>query len=577
MQESYFRAIVSLTMKPKNQQINHPFPDKHHGNYLVGKRTTIQKNKWKDVTFDMGFKASYQLINNEILVVQGKGYSGLEDEKQAVLFGNAIILNHLPHDQKYVMVQDWKHYENSSSEARQYFIDALVTSRRLKAIVFCNTTWTQAMSIKIAARLKVLKMTVYICPSLSVAIDYAEKIMADLPVKHLKDNPSRSLFSIPEWIRKKRYKNLIQDLLEYIEAIDWQSGKFIKPYTIDSRHVMLPVFDAITFIKSQLDMTFQDRNKIEQQLTLHKANLEKIVTQRTRDLEASKRHFKQLLEYSPISTAILENDYHLSFINQKFTNTFGWDLDEINSPLKMASIIFQTPGNRQKRFKAWADSIFLSRGETRDFGIQEKKVLCKDGSHCVVEISVNCIDDRILILINDITKRKKAEAKLAELAIRDELTGLYNRRYFMETLEVEFQRSSRYNLPLSMIFIDVDHFKQVNDTHGHPGGDSLLKGLADIFQKNFRNLDTIFRIGGEEFAVIFPETSIVQALKAAVRLKTTVEKTSFKIEGKTIWITISIGLSMVSETINSKGMFMKLVDDALYLAKKRGRNRIECL
>jgi len=163
---------------------------------------------------------------------------------------------------------------------------------------------------------------------------------------------------------------------------------------------------------------------------------------------------------------------------------------------------------------------------------------------------------------------------LLKEAITDGLTDLYDHKYLMLRLEEEVDRSKRYARPVSLLMIDIDHFKGYNDTFGHPAGDGILVGLADIFKRCARKVDTVARYGGEEFAIILPETNKEGANILAERLRRQVETASF--EGN-INITISIGLSFFDgkDTSFTKENFIKDADEALYRAKSRGRNRVE--
>jgi len=279
-----------------------------------------------------------------------------------------------------------------------------------------------------------------------------------------------------------------------------------------------------------------------------------------------------------VSIAVVQENYCLSFINQKLTDTFGWTLEEVATLIQVVPLVFPNQDNfetGEKKFIAWADAILASTSPTRQFGPNERQILCKDGSIRTAEVTATGIGNTILVLMNDITKRKIAEAKLEEYAIKDDLTSLYNRRHFMTTLGLEFDRFKRYSIPLSMMFIDIDYFKQVNDTHGHPAGDKVLKALADIAGNTFREIDTVFRIGGEEFAVIMPEIPLIEAVSAAQRLKKAVETTEFDLGNALVKMTISIGVSMASGAHATPNLFMKQIDNALYKAKNNGRNRIE--
>lgn len=171
-------------------------------------------------------------------------------------------------------------------------------------------------------------------------------------------------------------------------------------------------------------------------------------------------------------------------------------------------------------------------------------------------------------------------AKLFEetrfLSVTDGLTALYNRRYFMERLVEEFDRTKRYKRTLSLILIDIDHFKAFNDANGHPEGDYLLRSFAEIMKKIARKSDVVARYGGEEFIIILPETDKEMAIITAERLRTEVEKTDFK-GGQTQplgRVTISLGVSYFQESTASFEELIKMADNALYHAKEDGRNRV---
>jgi diguanylate cyclase (GGDEF)-like protein len=162
------------------------------------------------------------------------------------------------------------------------------------------------------------------------------------------------------------------------------------------------------------------------------------------------------------------------------------------------------------------------------------------------------------------------------LSITDGLTALYNRRYFMERLAEEFDRSKRYKRQLSIILIDIDHFKKFNDANGHPEGDYLLRSFAEIMKKIARKSDVVARYGGEEFIIILPETDKEMATITAERLRSEVEKTDFK-GGQTQFlgrVTISSGVASFQENTASFEELIKMADDAMYRAKEDGRNRV---
>jgi diguanylate cyclase (GGDEF)-like protein len=164
-----------------------------------------------------------------------------------------------------------------------------------------------------------------------------------------------------------------------------------------------------------------------------------------------------------------------------------------------------------------------------------------------------------------------------ELSNRDELTGLYNRRYFFERFEKEVERAKRYERILSVIMLDIDHFKNYNDSFGHLRGDTLLKKLACLFEKCLRKADVIARYGGEEFFVLLPETDKEQACRAAEKLRSAVEENDFhadRPELKPGKITITLGVASLPRDALEALSLLDLADKALYFGKAQGRNRV---
>jgi len=175
----------------------------------------------------------------------------------------------------------------------------------------------------------------------------------------------------------------------------------------------------------------------------------------------------------------------------------------------------------------------------------------------------------------DETTTRQLEKELRRLATTDPLTGAHNRRHFTERATAEISRGRRYASPVSMLTIDIDHFKDVNDTYGHPAGDEVLKVLVRVCKETLRISDIFARMGGEEFSAILPETDAQAALQSAERLREAVAKTKVVIDDKIISYTISIGLSQILGPKDSLEELMRRADTALYRAKDLGRNRVE--
>ena len=167
--------------------------------------------------------------------------------------------------------------------------------------------------------------------------------------------------------------------------------------------------------------------------------------------------------------------------------------------------------------------------------------------------------------------------EMEKLAITDSLTGLYNRRYFFAFAENEIERSKRYKKHLSIIMVDIDHFKKINDSFGHQAGDLVLKEIADICLAILRKVDVMCRYGGEEFVVLLPETEVADAAHAAERMCTAISSLRLKTEKGDVSVSVSIG---VAEMEKSRASFEKLLaaaDTALYSAKEAGRNRVRVI
>jgi diguanylate cyclase (GGDEF)-like protein len=163
--------------------------------------------------------------------------------------------------------------------------------------------------------------------------------------------------------------------------------------------------------------------------------------------------------------------------------------------------------------------------------------------------------------------------EVKSLAIRDSLTGLYNSRHFREVLAHQVELSRRYAWPLSLLFLDIDNFKSINDTWGHPDGDLVLKALANFLQSHVRLADVLCRYGGEEFVALLPQTSWNQAHRLAERLREGIAATPIPLSHGEIHITVSIGLSCLTPQLSGEDL-VKAADAALYQAKQAGKNRV---
>ncbi len=219
---------------------------------------------------------------------------------------------------------------------------------------------------------------------------------------------------------------------------------------------------------------------------------------------------------------------------------------------------------------------------TRNGGCKQyqTEIIRKEGDCIWAEFSAQafCDDNGALThidgLVLDITERKKRHAHLCRMANRDGLTGVYNRRRFMEKLQESFRQACESHHPLSLIMIDVDYFKTVNDRFGHVAGDQALKRIASACRKGLRDRDILGRLGGEEFAVILWDVDRIRSLQIAERLRKNVEKDVLCIADDVIKTTVSIGLCTLNSGVSDVQGLLKAADKALYRAKREGRNRV---
>jgi two-component system cell cycle response regulator len=167
------------------------------------------------------------------------------------------------------------------------------------------------------------------------------------------------------------------------------------------------------------------------------------------------------------------------------------------------------------------------------------------------------------------------QRQMSESALRDGLTKAFNKRYFTERIESEYLYAVRHDAPMSLMFIDIDHFKRINDVHGHPAGDYVLVELAKLAHGCLRNEDIFSRYGGEEFAVISRGTDAAESQALAERLRRAVETHAFSYEGKPIAVTISVGVARAPRVgVTSPADLVAVADETMYTAKRSGRNRV---
>jgi diguanylate cyclase len=184
----------------------------------------------------------------------------------------------------------------------------------------------------------------------------------------------------------------------------------------------------------------------------------------------------------------------------------------------------------------------------------------------------------IIYDVTDVALNKKgfqeANSKLKQLSQTDTLTQLYNQGYWRQCCSREYKRHTRTQQPSTLIMLDIDHFKKVNDTYGHLFGDQVIKEVASCLRKNKRDTDIAGRYGGEEFTLILIDTDLKNSKLVAERIRQAIEKLEFLYQGKPVKVTASLGLAQITTNISDYKVWIKTADQGLYLAKNSGRNQI---
>lgn len=262
-------------------------------------------------------------------------------------------------------------------------------------------------------------------------------------------------------------------------------------------------------------------------------------------------------------------DGMLKKINPAWEKTLGWPEVELTS---RPWIDFVHPDDIEMTLEAGA--ALLDGQTVNQF---QNRYRCKDGSYRW--LSWNSVpqlnEGLIFCVVRDVTEQKRIERELEILATTDPLTEQLNRRSFMERANEAWSRFERYGRPCSTIMLDLDHFKRVNDTHGHKAGDKVLRALAKTVESVLREVDSLGRVGGEEFAVLLPETDAESALQAAERIRTKVEKMEVPFDGEIICVTVSLGVACARESDSEFDDILRRADEALYRAKDAGRNQVK--
>lgn len=285
-------------------------------------------------------------------------------------------------------------------------------------------------------------------------------------------------------------------------------------------------------------------------------------------------NFRDLYENAPIGYLTLAADGLITNANELLLSNLGYARDEVVNKLYLKDVV--DGGSR-----AEAERLLLTLVDAKERN-SRMTMRAADGTKICMRcnISLRTAENSSLPMgrcsLQDITEQIHLEQRLGELARKDPLTGLANRRGFDEVAANELDRARRTATALSVITLDIDHFKHVNDTHGHAAGDEVLKALAEHSQARLRSTDIFARMGGEEFVILLPDTSIDQAVEKAESLRQALAEIVVSLSnGTNVQITVSFGVAALIKHGTDISQVLEAADKALYEAKRSGRNCVK--
>ncbi len=364
----------------------------------------------------------------------------------------------------------------------------------------------------------------------------------------------RTSFDLNIWEDKDARSNILQDLqlhgrVENLEIrLRRKSGQvfpaliFITP---------LALHDTPCLLTMMMDIT--ERKQVEEQL------------RETRDA------LQTIINSSPLAILTLNAEDLITMWNPAAEAMFGWPEKQI-----LGTANPTVPESKSKEYDALRQATLNGMAFSNLDTLRKNK----DGSLFPVSLSVAPLRGQQsqvigrMHIIADITERKRLQEELRQQATTDELTRVSNRRHFLDLASIEIKRSVRLKRAPTVALIDIDHFKQINDTYGHAAGDQALIGFTRICQKQIREIDVFARFGGDEFVLLLPETNQDQAYDVVERIRLAIVEQPIQLESQQVAFTISSGIASLSDSMESIDTLLRQADLALYRAKETGRNKV---
>jgi diguanylate cyclase (GGDEF)-like protein/PAS domain S-box-containing protein len=278
-----------------------------------------------------------------------------------------------------------------------------------------------------------------------------------------------------------------------------------------------------------------------------------------------------LLKNIPLSAFIANSAGEIISLNEKMCKLIGEQPFKVNLSIES---LFDMPSS--KKLKS-----LISKGFEQEIRNPYATTFIKNTKGRCIQIEINGkkldfgSNDLWIFIVSEVDKLKREIANLKIRATKDELTGVDNRWSFFQSLDEEIKKAKRFNQTISLLVFDIDHFKEINDSYGHPIGDQLLKFFTKKVTPYLRESDVFARIGGDEFALLMPHTNLGQANEVANRIYQKISLSSMKVGDKKLTLSISSGVASVTGKSSCRKKLIELSDAALYKAKFSGRNKIE--
>ena len=285
-------------------------------------------------------------------------------------------------------------------------------------------------------------------------------------------------------------------------------------------------------------------------------------------LQQERETFFSILQKEPYGALLIDSDETFLYVNPEFTAITGYTIKDVPNGREWFRKAYPDPEYRHKTIAMWKEDLTPRKGVDRVWS-----VVCKDGEVKEIEFKLTFLDDgRVIVMLSDVTERKRTEEELAYKATHDLLTGLPNRMLFKDRFSVAIAQAQRFHKKLAVIFLDLDRFKEVNDTLGHDAGDRLLYAVGNRLIDLVRKTDTVARLGGDEFLLLLANIDQVEDVITISQTVQDVLRQPFMVNGQEVSISTSIGIAIYPDDGADADTLVTRADKAMYDAKQRGHD-----